>query len=162
MARQWQVNDAFGTSNLGLAEFDDPGTPPAGLVAVRWRAWSINYRDKLMIDGHYDPRLAFPFVPLSDAAGEVVDAEESTGFTKGDRVIPTFSPGWLSGPPDWDALRKTRGGTIPGVAATHQLMPPNELVRIPDHLTFAEAATLPCAAVTAYRALVELGGLQAG
>ncbi len=162
MPRQWQVNPAFGSSNLNLVDFDPPAPPPPGHATVDVAAWSINYRDHLMVEGQYDPRLAFPFVPLSDAAGTVVEVATDVALSPGDRVVPIFSPTWQAGPPDLDAVRKTRGGPVPGVAATHLTLPESELVRIPDHLTLTEAATVPCAAVTAFRALVELGGLQAG
>lgn len=162
MSRQWQVRYEFGRSNLALVDVPAPGPPPAGHATIRWSAWSINYRDRLMIDGQYDPRLSFPFVPLSDAAGTVEAAADDTGLTPGDRVVPTFSPPWRDGSPDLDAVRQTRGGPVPGVASTHQTLPAAELVRIPDHLDLAEAATVPCAAVTAYRALVELGDLKEG
>ncbi|MEN0064997.1 MAG: NAD(P)-dependent alcohol dehydrogenase [Myxococcota bacterium] len=162
MPRQWTVRDAFGRSNLHLAEVQEPAAPDASEATIRWSAWSINFRDRLMIDGQYDPRLSFPFIPLSDAAGTVIAAGEASGVSVGDRVVAAFSPSWRDGGPNHDALRKTRGGPIPGLAATHQTLPGQDLVKVPDGLSLAEAATVPCAGVTAYRALVELGGLTAG
>jgi len=162
MPSQWNVVDRFGRSNLDLVETQEPPPPAAGEATIRWSAWSINYRDHLMIEGQYDPRLGFPFVPLSDAAGTVQAVGAGVDLAVGDRVIPAFSPTWRDGPPSLDAVRRTRGGPIPGVAATHQTLDHAELVRVPDALSLAEAATVPCAGVTAYRALVELGGLTAG
>lgn len=162
MTRQWLVRGEFGRQNLVLDQTDPPPPPGPGEATVHWSAWSINYRDMLMIEGQYDPRLPLPFVPLSDAAGVVEAVGDGASVSVGDRVIPLFSPAWADGPPDRRALRETRGGRVSGAAATHQTLPAAELMPIPASLSIPEAATVPCAAVTAYRALVEHGELAAG
>lgn len=146
-----------------VVERPDPGPPGPGRVALRMLAWSLNFRDLLLARGAYDPRLAQPYVPLSDGVGEVVAVGEGvTRCVVGDRVCPTFSPSWIDGRPDAQALRHTRGGPIPGVLAERLVLSQEELVKIPAHLSAAEAATLPCAGLTAWSALTELCQLPPG
>lgn len=137
-------------------------SPGLGQVRVTMRAASLNFRDHLMWRGHYDPRV-LPYVPLSDGVG-VVEAvgDQVTRWQVGDRVMLTFSPSWVDGPLAHAGARNTRGGPVDGVLADHCLVDESELVRVPDHLSDVEAATLPCAGVTAWRALHELGELQPG
>jgi NADPH:quinone reductase-like Zn-dependent oxidoreductase len=126
-------------------------------------AWSLNYRDLLIINGKYNPRLKLPFVPLSDGAGEVI--ETGPGVTRvkpEDRVAATFMQGWLEGEIDDAKSRTALGGSIPGVAAEYCVFREEGLVRLPDYLSDKEAATLPCAAVTAWNALFESGSLKPG
>lgn len=158
--RRWEV-PAFGAPWVLRQDLPDP-VPGPGRVALRMKAWSVNYRDLLMTRGAYDPRLSLPYVPLSDGVGEVVALGDGvTRVAVGDRVCPTFSPGWLAGDPDPDAVRKTRGGPLPGVLADTVVVSEQELVRVPAHLSDAAAATLPCAALTAWSAL-RLGDLRPG
>jgi NADPH:quinone reductase-like Zn-dependent oxidoreductase len=127
------------------------------------RAWTVNPRDLRLARGTYDPKLALPYVPLSDGVGEVV--ETGSGVTRaavGDRVAPTFSPTWLAGSPDWNAVRRTRGGAVPGVLAEEIVLSEDEVVRVPSHLTDVEAACLPCTGVTAWSAVVTAGEIQPG
>ncbi len=151
--KRWQVEESFGIEQLRRVDHQ-VGDPGPGQVRLEMRAWSLNYRDLLMVRGSYDPRLAFPWIPLSDGVG-VVDAV-GAGVTRvavGDRVCPTFSPSWIGGEPDLDAVRRTRGGPIPGVAADALVLGEHEVVRVPEHLDDAAAATLPCAGLTAWSAL---------
>lgn len=158
MGATWTV-PAFGS----LERVERPEEPvPAGAVRLALSGWSLNYRDLLMFRGRYDPRVPRPYVPLSDAVGRVVEVGPEAVLAIGDRVCPTFSPTWRSGPPDADAVRKTRGGPLPGVAATTLVLPAAELVRVPEALTDAEAATLPCAGVTAWAALFRHGAVRPG
>lgn len=153
---------AFGLAHLRRTPFDPPAPGP-GEVQLTMRAWSLNYRDWLLLNGQYDPRLALPYVPLSDGVGVV--AAVGPGVTRvavGDRVCPTFSPTWVSGPPRPDAVRKTRGGPIAGVLAEALVLPEADLVAAPDGLTDVEAACLPCAGVTAYHAVAEVGAVGPG
>lgn len=155
--RAWQVQGSFGLDHLEQIELDDPSPPGPGEVQLQMRAWSLNYRDHLMIGGRYDPRLSFPWIPLSDGVGEVVAVGEGVErVSVGARVCPTFSPSWIAGPPDPDAVRRTRGGPIPGVLAQSLVLSADEVVEVPSHLTDAEAATLPCAGLTAWSALQHL------
>jgi NADPH:quinone reductase-like Zn-dependent oxidoreductase len=155
---------AFSESGTELVRDDVADAEPGpGQVSVRMTAWSINYRDVLMARGSYDPKLPLPYVPLSDGVGEVIAiGEDVTRARPGDRVCPIFSPTWLDGAPDEDAIRKTRGSRVPGVLAERILLGEQELVVIPPYLSDVEAATLPCAGVTAWSALVSHGPVMAG
>ena len=137
--------------------------PGPGEVALRVEASSLNYRDLLLLQGRYDPRLPLPYVPLSDACGTVVAVgPEVRRFAVGDLVCPTFSPGWVDGAPDADATRRTRGGPLPGFAADEVVVAERELVAAPVGWSAAEAATLPCAGVTAWSAVVDHGRVKPG
>jgi len=160
--RRYEVQERFGLDQLRLATVPEPAVGP-GQVRVRVRACSLNYRDLLMVRGHYDPRLPLPLVPLSDGAGEVLEVGPGvTRVAPGQRVIATFAPTWIAGEPDADAVRLTRGGAVPGMLSEQVVLGEQELVPVPAHLSDAEAATLPCAALTAWSALVTYGGLKAG
>lgn len=159
--RAWTF-DAFGLDRLALVERPMP-VPGPGQALVRVSAVSLNYRDLLMVRGEYDPRLRLPIVPCSDGVG-VVEAigPGVTRVAPGDRVCPLFAQGWLDGPPSDGALKTTLGGPLDGTLAERVLVDAEATVRAPEHLTDAEAACLPCAGVTAWRALVTTGGLAAG
>jgi NADPH:quinone reductase-like Zn-dependent oxidoreductase len=162
MGGAWFVEGGFGLDRLVWRPRTLPPVAP-GSVRVAIRAVSLNYRDLLMVGGQYDPRQALPLVPGSDAAGEV--AEVGAGVRRwrvGDAVIPSFATGWQSGTPERWMQRSTLGGPLDGTFATHVDVPEAALVAKPGHLTFEEAATLPCAGVTAWRALVSEGRLTSG
>ena len=127
------------------------------------RAASLNYRDWLMVEGKYNPRQPLPLIPGSDGVG-VVDAigEGVERFQVGDRVLPTFAQGWTDGPPEKTTLRATLGGPLDGVLGEQMVIDAEGAVAAPAYLSDIEAATLPCAAVTAWNALVVHGELQAG
>ncbi len=160
--RCFQVEGSFGLDNLRLAQ--RPALQPGpGQVLLRVRAACLNFRDLLMVRGHYDPRLPLPLVPLSDGVGEVTALGQGvTRLALGDRVCPMFSPTWLAGEPDHESLRLTRGGTVSGMLAEEVLADAQAVVPVPPHLSDVEAATLPCAALTAWSALVTYGGIKAG
>jgi NADPH:quinone reductase-like Zn-dependent oxidoreductase len=159
--RAWEIAE-FGRAHLRLVERPEP-EPGLREVVVATRACSINYRDVLMVDGKYDPRLRLPVIPLSDGAGEVVAVGPGVSrVAVGDRVVATFAPKWIAGAPTRAAIRETRGGPLDGTLAERFCVSEDELVRMPAHLGFAEAATLPCAGLTAWTALAVLGGVKAG
>ena len=155
--------EAFGLDGLKLAEIAEPQPEPRR-VAVQFRAASLNYRDLLFAWGVYNPRAKFPTIPLSDGAGEVVAVgREVTRWKAGDRVCPIFTQGWFEGPYNAAKAGTTLGGgDLPGVLREVGCFDEQSLVRIPEHLSYEEAATLPCAAVTAWNSLVVFGNLQAG
>ncbi|MEM1349246.1 MAG: NAD(P)-dependent alcohol dehydrogenase [Myxococcota bacterium] len=160
--RAIEIRDAFGLDHLTLTERADP-SPGAGQIVVAMRAACLNFRDLLMVRGHYDPRQALPLIPCSDGAG-VVEAI-GAGVTRvgvGDRVMPIFAQDWLAGSPDWDVLRTTLGGPRDGTLVDKMLLDAHGVVKIPEHLTDVEAACLPCAGVTAWSALVSQGEVKAG
>jgi NADPH:quinone reductase-like Zn-dependent oxidoreductase len=157
--RAYEINE-FGIENLTLTERAEP-QPNANEVLVKFHATSLNYRDLMMVKGFYNPKLKTPLVPLSDGAGEVTSVGEAvTKWKIGDRVCPIFMQGWLDGEIDFSKARTALGGDLDGCLREFGTFNENGLVRIPDFLSFEEAATLPCAAVTAYNALFCSGSLK--
>ena len=153
---------AFGLENLRVAERPDPAPGP-GQVLVAVRAASLNYRDLMMVRGHYDPRMPLPLVPLSDGVGEVVALGEGVERVEvGQRVLGAFHQGWIGGQATRAMRKTTLGGPIDGMLATHCLLSAEGVVPAPSHLSDAQAATLPCAGVTAWVALTDDGGLRPG
>ena len=154
--------ERFGIDELAFNEIDRP-TPIAGEVLVRMRASSLNYRDLMMVEGTYNSRLKLPLVPFSDGAGEVAEVGDGVSRWKvGDRVCPIFMQGWVDGELDYSKSKSTLGGDLDGCLRQYAAFNEAGLVRIPDHLSFEEAACLPCAGVTAWNALMVSGGLQKG
>ncbi len=149
-----------------LALVDRPGPRPGpGQVLVRIRATSLNYRDLMIAAGTYargaPPKR--PLVPLSDGAGEVIEVGAGvTRLVAGDRVAGAFFQRWIDGPFDAAKGASALGGAIDGVLAEEVVLEADAAVKVPGHLSLEEAATLPCAAVTAWVGLFELGKLQAG
>lgn len=153
---------AFGVDNLKLEQEQLPALGPTD-VHVRFHAASLNYRDLMVALGHYNPKMQLPRILGSDAAGEVVAVGPSvTLFKPGDRVCSLFFQDWLDGDIQPLTGKSALGGTIDGVFATERVLPETGLIHAPAHLSFEEAATLPCAALTAWNALVEQGHLRAG
>jgi NADPH:quinone reductase-like Zn-dependent oxidoreductase len=154
--------NAFGLDGLTWAERPEP-RPGTGEVLVRMRAWSLNYRDLLVIRGQYNPKQKLPLVPLSDGAGEVV--ESGPGVTRvrpGDRVAGAFMQSWIDGEIDDSKWRSALGAAAEGVASEYRVFSEQGLVSIPGYLSYEEAASLPCAAVTAWNALFETGSVKPG
>lgn len=150
----------FGIENLALVEREMP-VAKSDEVVVKFHAASLNYRDLMMVAGRYNPNLKMPIVPCSDGAGEVVAVGESvTRWKVGDRVMPSFMQGWIDGDIEFRKARTALGGDLDGTLRQFGAFNEQGLVAIPDTLTYEEAATLPCAAVTAYNALFESGGLE--
>ena len=158
--RAWQVS-AFGIDSLEFVERPTPAPGP-GEVLVGVRAVSFNYRDLMVVKGLYNPKMKLPRIPCSDGAGEVVAVGAGvTAWKPGDRVAGIFMQNWLDGPLTAAKARGALGGDIDGMLADYVVLKEDGLVAIPDHLSFQEAATLPCAAVTAWNALAA-GDLKPG
>ncbi|MBN1567202.1 MAG: NAD(P)-dependent alcohol dehydrogenase [Acidobacteria bacterium] len=152
----------FGLENLALIDRPDP-KPGPNQVLVKMHAWSLNYRDLLTATGRYNPRLKLPQIPLSDGAGEIVEVGAGVqGFKAGDRVANTFFERWVSGAETEEAARTALGAGRDGVLAEFVALHEDGVIPIPEHLTYAEAATLPCAALTTWNALVVEGKIKAG
>lgn len=154
----------FGIDALAPVVRDEP-TPASDEVLVKFHAASLNYRDLMVVEGTYNPRMKLPAVPLSDGAGEVVAiGDRVTKWAIGDRVMPIFAQSWIDGEVTEEKRRTSLGagaywdGVLRDCGTFHQ----DGLVRIPDHLSFEEASTLPCAALTAWHALAVSGELKAG
>ncbi len=144
---------AFGLESLALVDRPEP-VPGPGQVLVRVKAVSLNYRDLMVAKGQYNPRMPLPRVPCSDGAGEVVAVGPGVTSAKvGDRVCGTFMQTWTDGGLTEAVTASALGGAIDGVLAERVLLADTGVVPIPDHLSYEEAATLPCAAVTAWHAL---------
>ena len=145
----------FGIDNLSVAEQETP-RPAAGQVLVRMSAAALNFRDLLVVKGLYNPKLRRPMVPLSDGSGVVEEAGSGvTRWKKGDRVCGIFMQSWLEGPITKEKGNSALGGSLDGVLAEYVVFHEDGLVECPPSLTDEEAATLPCAAVTAWHALFE-------
>ncbi len=158
--RAWQVS-AFGIDSLEFVERELP-PPGPGEVLVGVRAVSFNYRDLMVVKGLYNPRMVLPRIPCSDGAGEVVAIGPGvTHWRPGDRVAAIFMQNWFDGPPTAAKTRGALGGDIDGMLSEFVVLSEEGLVPLPDHLSFQEAATLPCAAVTAWNALAA-GNLKPG
>lgn len=143
----------FGLDNLRVVDIGQASVGPKQ-VRVRMEAASLNYRDYLLATGSYDPKQPLPLVPLSDGAGVVVEIGAEVSRVKaGDRVCPIFRQGWLSGEYKAETRATSLGAPLDGVMSEFMVLGEDGLVRIPDYLSFIEAATLPCAAVTAWNAL---------
>ena len=160
--RAYEIVSAGGIDALHLAERPAP-QPGPGEVLVRIRASSLNYRDLMTVLDPEARAIPYPRIPNSAGAGEVVALGPGVSrFAPGDRVATTFFQRWDAGPITADAMASALGGAMDGVLAEEVVLAERGLVHVPGHLSFAEAATLPCAALTAWHALIEKGGLKAG
>lgn len=160
--RAFVVQGSFGLDHLTLVERERP-EPGPGRVRVRVKAASLNYRDLLMVTGKYDPRQRLPLVPLSDGVG-VIDAvgDGVQGVRVGQRVAGLFAQAWQSGEPTTNRIRSTLGGPLDGMLAQYVVLDASGVVAVPEHLSDVEAATLPCAGLTAWSALVTYGRIKPG
>ncbi|UCF66035.1 MAG: NAD(P)-dependent alcohol dehydrogenase [Acidobacteriota bacterium] len=154
--------ERFGLAGLALREVDEP-TPGPGQVVVDVKALSLNYRDLMVVKGAYNPKLPLPATPISDGAGVVSGLGAGiSGLTVGQRVVSHFIADWQQGPYRGQYVTSTLGAPGPGLAAEKVVLPAHAVLPIPDGYDFAQAATLPIAALTAWSALVTEGRLEAG
>lgn len=156
----FELRNRIGLAALTMVERPQP-QPGPGEVLIRMRAASLNYRDLLVLNGSLYPNAPVPLVPLSDGVGDVTAVGDAVTRVKpGDRVAGIFDQHWLSGlTPEKSS---TLGGDADGVLAQYILLPQDGVVHVPQHLSDEEAATLPCAAVTAWSALMEQCDLRPG
>jgi NADPH:quinone reductase-like Zn-dependent oxidoreductase len=159
--KTWQVAREWSIDGMEQVEMPDPAPGP-GQVVVRMRAASLNYRDLLTVQGKGGVT-RLPLIPFSDGAGEI--AAIGNGVTRvavGDRVCPMFFQSWIDGLVSSGSRRLALGGTRPGVLQQHLLLDAEGVSPVPDHLSFQEAATLPCAGLTAWRALFSEARIHPG
>lgn len=149
------VLESLGLDNLRVKEIAEP-KPGPGDVLVRMRAASLNYRDLVTIEGGYGSQQKHSdLIVLSDGAGEVVSVGDAVReFEPGDRVIGCFFQNWNAGRATGERLKSGLGGLLDGVACEYRALPASGVMRVPDYLTWTEAASLPCAALTAWSAVV--------
>lgn len=160
--KAWRLTDQFGIEDLRFVELPNP-VPGPGEALVRIRACSLNYRDLVMTQGGYGRAVKLPITPLSDGAGEVIAVGPGVRRVKpGERVCGIFMQRWIEGGPDDNKAASALGGALDGMLAEEVCLNAEGLVHIPAHLSFEEAATLPCAAVTAWNALFHSGRVRPG
>ena len=160
--RAYQIESFTGPGSLRRLDLPEP-KPSAAQVLVRIHATSLNYRDWLVVNGQYGHRARPHVIPLSDGAGEVVEAgPQVTRLKVGDRVAAICLQSWISGELVRENMNQDLGGGHDGMLVEYVVMSEESLVLIPEHLSYKEAATLPCAAVTAWNALVSEGKVQSG
>jgi NADPH:quinone reductase-like Zn-dependent oxidoreductase len=157
----WQI-PSFSVDHLAVADRPLPALL-RGQVLIKVHAVSLNYRDLLIVQGKYNPKMALPRIPCSDGAGEIVAVgEDVTRVKTGQRVAGIFMQNWIEGAPDVAKQRGALGGDIDGMLAEHVVLDQHGVVEVPAHLSWEEAATLPCAAVTAWNAVVHAGETKPG
>ncbi len=160
--KAWQIVSDQGIDALQLNDVA-ARTPGPGEVALRMRANAINFRDLMTVKDPVPRGFPFPRVPNSDGAGEITAVGAGvTSFKAGDRVASCFFQRWTDGQCTAEAMANALGGTADGVLAEEVVLRAEGVVPMPSHLSFAEAATLPCAALTAWNAIVETGRVKAG
>lgn len=152
--KAYEIRGGFGLKNLVPVERPEMQAGP-GQVRIRLRAASLNYRDLMTVKGLYNPRQPLPLIPCSDGAGDVIQVGDGvTRLKVGDRVTPIFNQGWINGGPTLANRTTTLGGPYEGMLAEQAVVDAEGVVKIPEYLSYQEAATLPCAAVTAWNAMV--------
>ena len=160
--KAYQITGTDGLSSLQAVTLPDP-TPGPGEVLVRVRATCLNYRDYMNVVGIRGVTGPIPRIPCSDGAGEVASVGAGvTAFQPGDRVVCPFMPTWLEGGFSQAHASQALGGAVDGLLRELAVISEKSLLRVPDYLSIEEAATLPCAAVTAWDALHCRGSLAAG
>lgn len=149
----YEIRETKGVDSLNVVERQEP-KPGSGEVLIRVRAVSLNYRDLLIVHGRYGRGAKLPLIPASDGAGDVVEIGPGVTRVKpGDRVAGIFMQGWIGGDVSPYNLRVALGGSVDGMLAEYVVLNQDGVVHLPAHLSYEEAAALPCAGVTAWNAL---------
>lgn len=159
----FQIQDDWSMDQLKIAERNQP-EPGPGEVLLQMKAASINYRDLVVPLRGYGPFTGtLPLVPISDGVGDVVKIGAGViRVAPGDRACPMFMQKWIAGEPDLNRITSTLGGPMDGVMQEYMIVDEEGLAKVPEYLTDEEAATLPCAALTAWSALATEGDVKAG
>jgi NADPH:quinone reductase-like Zn-dependent oxidoreductase len=158
-----EIQEEFGFDSLRIVERPDP-VPGPGQVVLKMKAFSVNYRDLLVVNGIGRWKPSLPRIPLSDGVGVVVTTGADVSRVRvGDRVAPIFYPKWLDGCAASEKMGSPLGGAgADGVLAEYTLLSEQSVIHVPEHLSDEEAATLPCAAVTAWNSVVPSGQITPG
>lgn len=152
--KAWVIKSEFGLDRLSLEKQEIPEVG-VGQLLIKLQASSLNYRDIITVEGGYGKTVQAPLIPCSDGVGVVVKQGEATYLAEGTRVMPIFFPKWLSGEASPDVMPDALGGRYDGTLSEYMLVKDDSCVVPPEHLTDVEAASLPCAALTAWSALFE-------
>ncbi|MCY1619381.1 NAD(P)-dependent alcohol dehydrogenase [Staphylococcus pettenkoferi] len=160
--KAWQLED-FGLDNLKQVEIEKPEINEDQIL-IKVNSASLNYRDIAIVEGIYTPELLnFPFIPVSDASGEVVETGSNvTQFKKGDRVTSHMFTTWLEGQPTGDEPSHALGATVNGGLSEYMVLNADTAVFSPETLTDNQSSTLPVAAFVNWFSLVEYGNIKAG
>lgn len=158
-----EIQEKFGLDALKVVERPDP-VPGAGQVVLKMKAFSVNHRDLLVVNGVGRWKPSRPRIPLSDGVGIVVSTGAGVSRVRvGDRVAPIFYPRWFDGGVASEKMEAPLGGAVAdGVLAEYTLLSEQSVIHVPEHLSDEEAATLPCAAVTAWNSVVPSGQITPG
>jgi len=156
----YTLQQPIGLEQLKPSEHPTP-KPQRNQILVNWKATSLNFHDYMVATGKIPVQEGM--IPMSDGAGTVVEVgPDVTLWKAGDSVMSLFFPNWHTGTATRDKTSAINGETHPGCATQYQVLPETAVTRMPNGYSFEQAATLPCAAVTAWRALMVEGNLQAG
>ncbi|KAB8187351.1 zinc-dependent alcohol dehydrogenase family protein [Microbispora catharanthi] len=159
--RSYHLDSGAGLAGLTIRDHPDP-VPRAGQVVVAVRAASLSFRELMIARGDYVLPVKPDVVPVSDGAGDIVSVGPGVGSRRiGERVTATLFPSWQDGPFGIEHLPQ-RGGSLDGMLTERAVVDEDALVPVPGHLSYEEAATLPCAAVTAWNAVTGADGLRPG
>jgi NADPH:quinone reductase-like Zn-dependent oxidoreductase len=163
MMRVFQIEGDWGMDHLRLSTRAEPQARP-GQVVVQMKASSLNYRDLVVPNRGYGSHTGtLPLIPVSDGAGVVTEVGPGVRrVAVGDRVCPTYFQRWVSGEPDLERLTQSLGGPIDGTMTEYMCLSEEGVSKVPAHLSDVEAATLPCAALTAWSALVTCSNTRPG
>jgi NADPH:quinone reductase-like Zn-dependent oxidoreductase len=160
--KAYEIREPAGLDGLALNPSRGEPKPGHGQIVMRVRAAALNFRDQGVVRGTYG-YTKFPLIPLSDGAGEVAEVGPGvTQFKPGDRIAGTFFVNWTGGRIPPGVSHNSLGGMVDGVLAEYALLAETGAIKIPGHLSFEQAATLPCAALTAWNALAEVGEVKSG
>ena len=161
--RVFQIEGEWGMDHLKLSTRAEPKAGP-GQVVVKMKASSLNYRDLVVPNRGYGSHTGnLPLIPVSDGAGVVTEVGPGVRrVAVGDRVCPTYFQRWVSGEPDLERLTQSLGGPVDGTMADYMCLSEEGVSKVPAHLSDVEAATLPCAALTAWSALVTCSNTRPG
>lgn len=157
-----EIKGDWGLDNIREGTRPDPVAGP-GEIVIKMEALSVNPRDNVVVSGGYGRHASLPLIPLCDGAGTIVDIGSGVSqFSGGELVCPTYSRTWPHGTVSLEVYSGALGMAVDGTAQEYFVTPASAVVRAPKHLTAREAASLPCAAVTAWNAIVEQGKVRAG